>query len=48
MLTDYCLFKGEGGGVPRVQIMENKLECLDNREGHDGHLAKKFLKKYYS
>ena len=31
-----------------VQIMENQLECLGDRKGHDsqfGHLAKKFLKK---
>ena len=34
------------GGVPWVQIMEN--ECLGDRKGHDGHLAKKFLNKYYS
>ena len=40
--------KGEGG-VPRVQIMENELECLGDRKGHDGHFkAKKFMKKYYS
>ena len=39
---------GEGGRVPRVQIMENELECLGDRKGHDSHLAKKFLKKYYS
>ena len=38
-----CL-KGEGG-VPWVQIMENELECLGDRRGHDGHSAKKFLKK---
>ena len=30
-------FKGEGGGVPWVQIMENELECLGDRRGHDGH-----------
>ena len=36
------------GGVPWVQIMENELECLGDRRGHDGHLAKKFLKKDYS
>ena len=40
-------FKGEGG-VPWVQIMENELECLGDRRGHDGHLTKKFLKKVYS
>ena len=39
--------KGEGG-VPWVQIMENELECLGDRTGHDGHLTKKFLKKDYS
>ena len=39
--------KGEGG-VPWVQIMENELECLGDRRGHDGHLVQKFLKKYYS
>ena len=36
------------GGVPWVQIMENELECLGDRRGHDSHLAKKFLKKDYS
>ena len=40
--------KGGGGGIPRVQIMENELECLGDIKGHDGHLAKKCLKKYYS
>ena len=25
--------------------MENELECLGDRKGHDGHLAKKVLKK---
>ena len=29
-----------------VHIMEN--ECLGDRKGHDGHLAKKIVKKYYS
>ena len=24
--------------------MQNELECLGDREGHDSHLAKKFLK----
>ena len=39
-------FKGEEGGFPWVQIMENKFkECLGDRKGRDGHLAKKFLKK---
>ena len=28
--------------------MENELECLGDREGHDGHFAKQVLKKYYS
>ena len=44
-------FKGEGGGgggVPWVKIMENELECLGDRKGHDGHFAKQVLKKYYS
>ena len=43
-------FRGEGGGggVPWVKIMENELECLGDRKGHDGHLAKQVLKKYYS
>ena len=36
------------GGVPWVQIMENELECLGDRTGHDVHLTKKFLKKDYS
>ena len=39
----FLSFKGEGG-VPRVQIMKNELECLGDRKGHDNHLAKKFLK----
>ena len=39
---------GEGGGVPWVKIMENELECLGDRKGHDSHLAKQVLKKYYS
>ena len=42
------LFLRGKGGVPWVQIMENELECLGDRRGHDGHLAKKFLKKDYS
>ena len=37
-----------GKGVPRVHIMENELERLGYRKGHGGHLAKKFLNKYYS
>ena len=41
--------KGAGGGaVPSVQIMENDLECLGDRKGHDGYYAEKLLKKYYS
>ena len=28
---------GGGAGVPRVQIMENELERLRDRKGHDGH-----------
>ena len=36
--------KGEGGGVPWVQIMENEFEYLVDRGGHGGHLAEKFLK----
>ena len=28
--------------------MKNELEGLGDRKGHDGHLAKKFLKKYCS
>ena len=35
-------FKGE---FSRIQIMENELESLSDREGHDGHLAEKFLEK---
>ena len=31
------LIKGEGG-VPRVQIMKNDLECLGDTKGHGGHL----------
>ena len=37
--------EGGGGGVPWVKIMENELECLGDRKGHDGHLAKQVLKK---
>ena len=37
--------RGKVGGVPWVQIMENELECLGDRRGHDSHLPKKFLKK---
>ena len=29
--------RGPGRGVPWVQIMENELECLGDRRGHDGH-----------
>ena len=42
LIVDYLL-KGEGGGVPRVQIMENELECLADRKGHDGHFLLKNL-----
>ena len=42
--TCKSMFKGEGG-VPWVQIMENELECIGDRRGHDGHLAKKLKKK---
>ena len=41
-------FKGEGGGVPWVQIMEIELEYLDDRGGHGGHLGEQFVKKYCS
>ena len=41
-----AVVKGERG-VPWVQIMNNELECLGDRKGHDDHLAKKFLLKYY-
>ena len=27
--------KGEGGH--RIYVMENGLDCLGDREGHDGH-----------
>ena len=40
--------KGEGGGVPWVQIMENEFEYLADRGGHGGHLGLKFVKKYCS
>ena len=36
------------GGVPWVQIMENKFECLVVRRGDGGHFAEKFVKKYCS
>ena len=35
-------------GTSRVRIMENEFECLVVREGHGGHFAKKFVKKYCS
>ena len=41
------LLRGQGG-VPRVHIMENEFGYLFNRGGHGGHLAEKFLKKYFS
>ena len=28
--------------------MENELECLGGRKGHDDHLAKNFLKRYWA
>ena len=46
-LSPKSFFKGEGGGVPWVQIMENEFEYLADRGDHDSHLAEKFLKKYY-
>ena len=27
-------------GVPKVNIMQNELECPGDREGPDGHVAK--------
>ena len=46
------MLRGKGGGgrgpQARVHIMENELECLCDIEGQEGHLAAKFLKKYYS
>ena len=43
------LLKGEGGSIGfKSWMMENELECLGDRRGHDGHLAKKFLKKDHS
>ena len=41
-------YKGEGGAVPWVQIMENEFEYLADRGGHGGHLGDKFVKKYCS
>ena len=40
-----AMVKGEGGGVPWVQIMENEFEYLADRGGHGGHLGEKFVKK---
>ena len=36
-LTKCFPLRGKGGGVPWVHIMENELECLGDRRGHDGH-----------
>ena len=44
----YLSFKGAGGGVPWVQIMENEFECLVVRGDDGGHFAEKFVKKYCS
>ena len=35
----------QGEGVPKVQIIEDELDCLGDRKGHDGHLVKKLMKK---
>ena len=40
------VLRGQGGGVPWVQIMENEFECLVVRGGDGGHFAKKFVEKY--
>ena len=40
--------RGQGGGIPRVQIIENEFECLVVRGGDSGHFAEKFVKKYCS
>ena len=48
VLLRIFLLKGEGGGVPWVQIMENEFEYLADRGGHGGHLGEKFVKKYRS
>ena len=45
--TSSCL-RGQGGGVPWVQIMENEFECLVVRGGNSGHFAEKFVKTYCS
>ena len=42
------LIRGQGGGVPWGQIVENEFDYLVDRGGHGGHLAEKFLKKYCS
>ena len=46
LLKMFKSLSAKGGG--RVQIMENELECRGDKKGHDSHLAKKCLKKYYS
>ena len=49
MKSKFNYLRGKGGGrVPWVKIMENELECLGDRKGHDGNFAKQVLKKYYS
>ena len=35
MCLTLLLIRGRGGGVPWVRIMENELECLGDRRGHD-------------
>ena len=40
--------KGVEGRYLGVQIMENEFEYLAGRGGHGGHLAEKFVKKYFS
>ena len=37
MIFDWVTLWGKGGA--RVQIMENELECLGDRKGHDSHLV---------
>ena len=37
ILSEVEPLRGKGGGVLWVQIMENELECLGDRKGHDGH-----------
>ena len=40
--------RGKGSWSPQGSHHGNVVECLGDRKNHDGHLAKKFLKKYYS